>query len=193
MARLFGTDGVRGEANVSLTPELAYRLGRAATIYFGRDTEEQPLILIGRDTRLSGEMFEAALTAGICSAGGRAMLAGVIPTPAIAYLARRHKAKAGIVISASHNPFHDNGIKFFGGDGYKLPDAVEDELEAIVHKLEENDDMARPTGENIGHIEYRTDLLNQYIEFVISTCQERFDGMKVVRLDCMVNNESQIV
>ncbi|WP_028128526.1 phosphoglucosamine mutase [Selenomonas sp. AE3005] len=183
MARLFGTDGVRGEANVSLTPELAYRLGRAATIYFGRDTEEQPLILIGRDTRLSGEMFEAALTAGICSAGGRAMLAGVIPTPAIAYLARRHKAKAGIVISASHNPFHDNGIKFFGGDGYKLPDAVEDELEAIVHKLEENDDMARPTGEHIGHIEYRTDLLNQYIEFVISTCQERFDGMKVV-LDC---------
>ena len=183
MARLFGTDGVRGEANVSLTPELAYRLGRAATIYFGRDTEEQPLILIGRDTRLSGEMFEAALTAGICSAGGRAMLAGVIPTPAIAYLARRHKAKAGIVISASHNPFHDNGIKFFGGDGYKLPDAVEDELEAIVHKLEENDDIARPTGEIIGHIEYRTDLLNQYIEFVISTCQERFDGMKVV-LDC---------
>ena len=183
MARLFGTDGVRGEANVNLTPELAYRLGRAATIYFGRDSEEQPLILIGRDTRLSGEMFEAALTAGICSAGGRAMLAGVIPTPAIAYLARRHKAKAGIVISASHNPFHDNGIKFFGGDGYKLPDAVEDELEAIVHKLEENDDMARPTGENIGHIEYRTDLLNQYIEFVISTCQERFDGMKVV-LDC---------
>ena len=183
MARLFGTDGVRGEANVSLTPELAYRLGRAATIYFGRDTEEQPLILIGRDTRLSGEMFEAALTAGICSAGGRAMLAGVIPTPAIAYLARRHKAKAGIVISASHNPFHDNGIKFFGGDGYKLPDAVEDELEAIVHQLENDDNLARPTGDKIGHIEYRTDLLNQYIEFVISTCQERFDGMKVV-LDC---------
>ena len=183
MARLFGTDGVRGEANVSLTPELAYRLGRAATIYFGRDTEEQPLILIGRDTRLSGEMFEAALTAGICSAGGRAMLAGVIPTPAIAYLARRHKAKAGIVISASHNPFHDNGIKFFGGDGYKLPDAVEDELEGIVHQLENDDNLARPTGDKIGHIEYRTDLLNQYIEFVISTCQERFDGMKVV-LDC---------
>jgi len=183
MARLFGTDGVRGEANVNLTPELAYRLGRAATIYFGRDSEEQPLILIGRDTRLSGEMFEAALTAGICSAGGRAMLAGVIPTPAIAYLARRHKAKAGIVISASHNPFHDNGIKFFGGDGYKLPDAVEDELEEIVHQLENDDNLARPTGEKIGHIEYRTDLLNQYIEFVISTCQERFDGMKIV-LDC---------
>ena len=102
MARLFGTDGVRGEANVTLLPEMAYRLGRAATLYFGKE-DEQPLILIGRDTRISGEMFEAALTAGICSAGGRAMLAGVIPTPAIAYLARRHKAKAGIVPADLHD------------------------------------------------------------------------------------------
>lgn len=183
MARLFGTDGVRGEANMTLLPEMAYRLGRAATIYFGKESEEQPLIIIGRDTRISGEMFESALTAGICSAGGRAMLAGIIPTPAIAYLARKHKAKAGIVISASHNPFHDNGIKFFGGDGYKLPDAVEDELEAIVHQLETDDNYPRPTAEHIGHIEYRTDLLNQYMEFVLSTCKERFDGVKVV-LDC---------
>ena len=183
MARLFGTDGVRGEANVTLLPEMAYRLGRAATLYFGKEAEEQPLILIGRDTRLSGEMLEAALTAGICSAGGRAMLAGVIPTPAIAYLARRHRAKAGIVISASHNPFHDNGIKFFGGDGYKLPDAVEDELEAIVHQIENEDNLPRPSADKVGHIEYRSDLLNQYIEFVLSTCHERFDGMKIV-LDC---------
>lgn len=183
MARLFGTDGVRGEANVTLLPEMAYRLGRAATIYFGKESEEQPLIIIGRDTRISGEMFESALTVGICSAGGRAMLAGIIPTPAIAYLARKHKAKAGIVISASHNPFHDNGIKFFGGDGYKLPDSVEDELEAIVHQLETDDNYPRPTAEHIGHIEYRTDLLNQYMEFVISTCKERFEGVKVV-LDC---------
>ena len=183
MARLFGTDGVRGEANVTLLPEMAYRLGRAATIYFGKESAEQPLIIIGRDTRISGEMFESALTAGICSAGGRAMLAGIIPTPAIAYLARKHKAKAGIVISASHNPFHDNGIKFFGGDGYKLPDSVEDELEAIVHQLETDDNYPRPTAEHIGHIEYRTDLLNQYMEFVISTCKERFEGVKVV-LDC---------
>ena len=183
MARLFGTDGVRGEANVTLLPEMAYRLGRAATIYFGKESDEQPLIIIGRYTRISGEMFESALTAGICSAGGRAMLAGIIPTPAIAYLARKHKAKAGIVISASHNPFHDNGIKFFGGDGYKLPDAVEDELEAIVHQLETDDNYPRPTAEHIGHIEYRTDLLNQYMEFVLSTCKERFDGVKVV-LDC---------
>ncbi len=183
MARLFGTDGVRGEANVTLLPEMAYRLGRAATLYFGKESEEKPLIIIGRDTRISGEMFESALTAGICSAGGRAMLAGIIPTPAIAYLARKHKAKAGIVISASHNPFHDNGIKFFGGDGYKLPDSVEDELEAIVHQLETDDNYPRPTAEHIGHIEYRTDLLNQYMEFVISTCKERFEGVKVV-LDC---------
>ncbi|WP_432647317.1 phosphoglucosamine mutase [Mitsuokella sp.] len=183
MARLFGTDGVRGEANVTLLPEMAYRLGRAATLYFGKESDEQPLIIIGRDTRISGEMFESALTAGICSAGGRAMLAGIIPTPAIAYLARKHKAKAGIVISASHNPFHDNGIKFFGGDGYKLPDSVEDELEAIVHQLETDDNFARPSGAHIGHIEYRTDLLNQYVEFVLSTCKERFDGVKVV-LDC---------
>ena len=192
MARLFGTDGVRGEANAVLMPEMAYRLGRAATIYFGKESEEQPLIIIGRDTRLSGEMFEAALTAGICSAGGRAMLAGVIPTPAIAYLARRHKAKAGIVISASHNPFHDNGIKFFGGDGYKLPDAVEDELEEIVHQLENDDNLARPTGDKIGHIEYRTDLLNQYIEFVLSTCSERFGGMKIV-LDCANGASYQVM
>ncbi len=183
MARLFGTDGVRGEANVTLLPEMAYRLGRAATLYFGKESEERPLIIIGRDTRISGEMLEAALTAGITSAGGRAMVAGVIPTPAIAYLARVHHAKAGIVISASHNPFHDNGIKFFGGDGYKLPDAVEDELEAIVHQIENDDTLARPHGAKIGKVESRPDLLNQYIEFVLSTCHERFDGMKVV-LDC---------
>ena len=125
MARLFGTDGVRGEANVELTPELAYRLGRAATLYFGENSETMPKILIGRDTRISGQMFEAALCAGICSAGGRAIIVGVIPTPAIAYLTKKKKANCGIVISASHNPFHDNGIKFFGGNGYKLPESVE--------------------------------------------------------------------
>ena len=185
MARLFGTDGVRGEANVTLLPEMAYRLGRAATIYFGRDLKngEQPVILIGRDTRLSGQMLEAALTAGICGAGGRAMLAGVIPTPAVAYLAKKHHARAGIVISASHNPFHDNGIKFFGGDGYKLPDSVEDELESLVRRMEAGEELPRVKGSRIGEIEPRPDLLNQYIDFVLSTCEERFDGMRIV-LDC---------
>ncbi|MBR3623643.1 MAG: phosphoglucosamine mutase [Selenomonadaceae bacterium] len=183
MSRLFGTDGVRGEANVSLMPELAYRLGRAATIYFGKESKKQPIILIGRDTRISGQMFEAALAAGICSAGGIASIIGVIPTPGVAYLTKKLHAKAGIVISASHNPFGDNGIKFFGGDGYKLPDAVEDELEKIVRQIETNDDYPRPTGKNIGRMEYRTDLLAQYTDFLVTTTEENFEGMRIV-LDC---------
>ena len=183
MARLFGTDGVRGEANTQLQPELAYRLGRAATIFFGQHSEGTPQILIGRDTRISGEMLESALVAGICSAGGNAILAGIIPTPAVAYLARKLHAAAGIVISASHNPFHDNGIKFFGGDGYKLPDKVEDEIEKIVRDIEHGKEFNRPTGNKVGHIERRQNLLEDYIDFVMSTTSERFDGMKIV-LDC---------
>jgi len=183
MARLFGTDGVRGEANTKLPPELAYRMGRAATIYFGQHSDGTLQILIGRDTRISGEMLEAALVAGICSAGGNAILAGVVPTPAVAYLARKLHAAAGIVISASHNPFQDNGIKFFGGDGYKLPDKVEDEIEQIVRDIEGGKDFARPIGEGVGHIEYRQNLLEDYISFVMNTTSERFDGMKIV-LDC---------
>ena len=182
MSRLFGTDGVRGKANVDLTPELAYRLGRAAALYFCHD-ESSPLILIGRDTRISGQMFESALTAGICSAGGHVVLTGVIPTPGIAYLTRKLGAKAGIVISASHNPFYDNGIKFFGGDGYKLPDAVEDEIESIVRELDGNDQLARPTDDRIGTLEIRHDLLSDYIDFVQSTTDVRLDGMKII-LDC---------
>ena len=183
MARLFGTDGVRGEANTKLPPELAYRMGRAATIYFGQHSEGTPQILIGRDTRISGEMLEAALVAGICSAGGHAILAGIVPTPAVAYLARKLHAAAGIVISASHNPFPDNGIKFFGGNGYKLPDKVEDEIEQIVRDIESGKNFYRPTAEEIGRIERRQNLLEDYISFVMNTTSERFDGMKIV-LDC---------
>ena len=183
MARLFGTDGVRGEANTKLPPELAYRMGRAATIYFGQHSEGTPQILIGRDTRVSGEMLEAALVAGICSAGGNVILAGVVPTPAVAYLARKLHAAAGIVISASHNPFQDNGIKFFGGDGYKLPDRVEDEIEQIVRDIEGGKFFARPIGEEVGRLERRQNLLEDYISFVMNTTSERFDGMKIV-LDC---------
>ena len=184
MSRLFGTDGVRGEANLELTPELAYRMGRAATLYFGESCgDEQAVILIGRDTRISGQMFESALMAGICSAGGKAISAGIIPTPAIAFLTKKHKAKAGIVISASHNPFHDNGIKFFGGNGYKLPDAVEDELENIVRAIQHDDNLYRASGAQMGTVEYHHDMLEEYIEFVLSTTKERFEGMKIV-LDC---------
>ncbi|MBQ7454441.1 MAG: phosphoglucosamine mutase [Selenomonadaceae bacterium] len=183
MARLFGTDGVRGEANTKLPPELAYRMGRAATIFFGEHSEGTPQILIGRDTRISGEMLEAALVAGICSAGGHAILAGVVPTPAVAYLSRKLHAAAGIVISASHNPFHDNGIKFFGGNGYKLPDKVEDEIEQIVHDIESGKIFNRPTGVDVGKIDRRQNLLEDYISFVMNTTSERFDSMKIV-LDC---------
>ena len=183
MARLFGTDGIRGEANTELQPELAYRMGRAATIFFGQRSKGRPQILIGRDTRISGEMLEAALVAGICSAGGNAILAGVVPTPAVAYLARKLHAAAGIVISASHNPFQDNGIKFFGGDGYKLPDKVEDAIEKIVRDFDTRKTFHRPTGDGVGHIEYRQNLLEDYMSFVMSTTSERFDGMKIA-LDC---------
>lgn len=183
MSRLFGTDGVRGKANVALKPELAYRLGRAAALYFCRSDETAPLILIGRDTRISGQMFESALTAGICSAGGRVVLLGIIPTPGVAYLTRKLNAAAGIVISASHNPFYDNGIKFFGGDGFKLPDAVEDEIESIVRSIESDDQFNRAVDERVGTLEFRHGLLNDYIDFVSSTTDIRLDGMKIV-LDC---------
>ena len=183
MARLFGTDGVRGEANVALCPELAYRLGWAAALYFGEKVQQNPLIIIGRDTRISGNLFESALATGICSAGGRVEIIGVCPTPAIAYLARTHKAAAGIVISASHNPFYDNGIKFFGGDGYKLPDAVEDEIESLVRRIEAGEKLPRATRENIGRIKRRKEYVREYIDFVQGTAGVQLNGLKVV-LDC---------
>lgn len=185
MARMFGTDGVRGKANIELTPELAYKLGRAAAIYFAKNAKngEACTIYIGRDTRISGSMYESALSAGICSAGGDVVVLGVIPTPAVAYLARKHKASAGIVISASHNPFYDNGIKFFGGNGYKLPDAVEDEIEALVHQIEADDNLYRPTDEKIGSVTYNHKLAEEYINFVANTTDIELDGVKIV-LDC---------
>lgn len=182
MGRLFGTDGVRGLANKQLTPELAFRLGWAATNYFGEETHSQPVIIIGRDTRISGQMLEAALAAGICSAGGKAILAGMIPTPAVAYLTRKYKAQAGAVISASHNPFPDNGIKFFAGTGYKLPDAVEDKLEELV-EFAAKEQMDRPTAEKIGTIEHAHHLIQDYIDYVLSTVDVNFSGLKVV-VDC---------
>lgn len=183
MARLFGTDGVRGIANLSLTPELGFKLGRASTVYFGKKSQKKPIFLIGRDTRISGQMFEAAIAAGICSAGGIATIIGIIPTPGVAYLTKKLQANAGIVISASHNPFSDNGIKFFGGDGYKLPDAIEDELEVIVRQIDSDDNISRPTGKDVGHIEYRNDLIRQYEDFLTTTTVENFEGIKIV-LDC---------
>ncbi len=180
MARLFGTDGVRGVANSELMPELAFRLGWAAAYYFGRE-HDSPAFLIGRDTRVSGQMLEAALCAGICAAGGNAVVLGVIPTPGVAWLTRTQKAAAGIVISASHNPFVDNGIKFFSGSGYKLPDAVEDEIEEIVTR--KMDLLPRPTGKAVGSISYRHELIGEYLDFLCDTVQENLKGLRVV-IDC---------
>ena len=180
MGKFFGTDGVRGIANKDLTPELAFKLGWAATTYFGRD-HEKPVIVIGRDTRISGLMLEAALSAGICSAGGQAIVLGIVPTPAVAYLASKLKAQAGVVISASHNPYPDNGIKFFAGNGYKLSDAVENELEELV--LVHKEDMERPVGDKVGTIAFHHDLLKQYIDYLVSTTTVDFKGLKMV-VDC---------
>lgn len=182
MARLFGTDGVRGIANKELTPELAFRLGWAATTYFGRHSKGQPTLLIGRDTRLSGLMLEAALAAGICAAGGKAVLLGVVPTPAVARLTHALKAQAGAVISASHNPYPDNGIKFFAGTGYKLPDEVEDQLEELVAACDEKNGK-RPTGAQVGTIEHRHELVESYLEYLAGTVSGDLAGLRIV-LDC---------
>ena len=129
MARLFGTDGVRGIANKELTVDLAYKLGQAGAYILTKENKHKPTILVGRDTRISGEMLSAALMAGICSVGADAISIGIVPTPAVAYLTRKYNADAGVVISASHNPVEYNGIKFFNNKGLKLSDELEDDIE----------------------------------------------------------------
>ena len=147
MGRLFGTDGVRGIANAELTPELAFKLGKSGAHVLSKD-KARPVVLIGKDTRLSGDMLEDALSAGILAVGGNVIKVGVLPTPAIAYLVRAYKADAGVVISASHNPFEYNGIKFFNRDGFKLDDEIEDEIEDII--LRDIDVNSHITGDKLG-------------------------------------------
>ena len=177
MSRLFGTDGVRGLVNEFLTPELAYHLGRAAASYFGQSID-RPVFLIGRDTRISGGMLESALASGICAVGGDVIVLGEAPTPAIAYLVRQKECTAGVVISASHNPYPDNGIKFFDGNGFKLPDAVEDEIEELC-KSSADDCLPRPTKGDIGTIQYHQEWVQEYVDFVVST-SHTLEGLKVV-------------
>ncbi|MGE4589872.1 MAG: phosphoglucosamine mutase [Acidaminococcaceae bacterium] len=188
MGRLFGTDGVRGVANAELTPEIAFKLGRAAAEYFGRETVS-PKIIIGRDTRLSGTMLESALAAGICSAGGNAHLLGVISTPAVSFLTSVMDANAGVVISASHNPFEDNGIKFFSKTGHKLPDAVEDEIEEIVNAP--IDYEKTPTGSSVGHVIVESDMAELYIQHIVNCADTELNGLKVV-IDCANGANSEI-
>ncbi len=181
MARLFGTDGVRGIANKELTCDLAYRLGQASAAVLASDVR-RPTILVGRDTRISGEMLESALVAGICSVGARAVLIEVLPTPAIAYLTRYYEADAGAVISASHNTVEYNGIKFFDKNGYKLPDSLEDKIEEIVRNgLPPEFEM--PVGDRVGRPVHQRNAVRRYVDFVKETTSVRLDGLHVV-LDC---------
>ena len=181
MARLFGTDGVRGVAGTELTIDLATKLGQAGAYVLTKEKSHQPTIIVGCDTRISGGMLANALMAGICSVGANAIYVGVAPTPAIAYLTRKHKVDAGVVISASHNPMEFNGIKFFNGDGYKLSDELEDEIEALI-----KDDMKEidfPIGPRIGKIDYRFDIVDEYVEFEKKTVPVDLSGVKIV-IDC---------
>ena len=181
MGRLFGTDGVRGVANTELTPELAMQLGQAGAYVLTKTNSHKPTIMVGCDTRISGDMLANALMAGICSVGANAVYVGVVPTPAVAYLTRKYKVDAGVVISASHNSVEFNGIKFFNGDGYKLPDAIEDEIEAIINNGLEK--LPRPIGSGVGKIKYRTDAREEYVNHCLKAVDMHLDGIKIV-VDC---------
>ncbi len=181
MGKLFGTDGVRGVANLELTPKLAFQLGQAGAYVLTGETKHTPKILVGMDTRISGDMLEAALTSGICSVGAQVISVGVIPTPAIAYLTRLYDADAGVVISASHNPFEYNGIKFFNSNGYKLPDAIEDKIEEII--LNGGDELPKPIGQNIGFRMFKETALEDYVSFIKGTISGDLEGINVA-IDC---------
>ena len=181
MSRLFGTDGVRGVANEELTPQLAMKLGQAGAYILTRENKHKPTIMVGCDTRISGDMLANALMAGACSVGANAVYVGIVPTPAVAYLTRKYKVDAGVVISASHNPVEFNGIKFFDGDGYKLPDSLEDEIEDLI--CNDMQGIKFPTGAGVGKIKYRTDAREEYINHAIQSVNVPLDGMKIV-VDC---------
>ena len=181
MGRLFGTDGVRGVANSELTPELAFNLGKAGAYVLSKD-QQRPVVLIAKDTRISGDMLEDAISAGILAMGGNVIKAGVLPTPAVAYLVRYFKADAGVVISASHNPFEYNGIKFFNGEGFKLDDDIEDEIEDII--LRNIDVNSHITGDKLGRcLEAEEDAISLYADFLKKTIDTNLKGMKLV-IDC---------
>lgn len=181
MGRLFGTDGVRGIANTELTPELAFKLGKVGT-YVLKKENKRPIVLIGKDTRVSGDMFESALSAGILAMGGNVIKLGVLPTPAVAFLVKKYEAAAGIMISASHNPYEYNGIKFFNDEGFKLDDSIEDEIEELI--VRNIDITGHIKGDLLGKaLDGEEQALDSYVEFLISTVDVDFKGMKVV-LDC---------
>lgn len=180
MGKYFGTDGVRGVANSELTPELAFKLGRCGG-YVLTKAKQEPRVLVGRDTRVSGHMLEGALIAGLLSIGVEVMRLGVITTPGVAYLTRAIGADAGVVISASHNPVQDNGIKFFGPDGFKLSDQQEQEIEVLLDQ--EEDTLPRPTADKVGTVSDYFEGGQKYLSFLKSTVSNEFDGLNIV-VDC---------
>ena len=180
MSRMFGTDGVRGIANKELTSQIAYDLGRAGA-YVLTEGAHKPKIIVGMDTRISGDMLEAALVAGILSVGAEAIRLGVVPTPAVAYLTRKYGADAGVVISASHNPVEYNGIKFFNSQGYKLSDELEDKIQAVIESNFKG--VPSPVGGDLGRKKTEEAGLDEYIEFAKATIDVDFKGMKIA-LDC---------
>ncbi|MCM3540783.1 phosphoglucosamine mutase [Priestia endophytica] len=180
MGKYFGTDGVRGVANSELTPELAFRVGRFGGYVLTKDME-RPKVLIGRDTRVSGHMLEGALVAGLLSIGAEVMRLGVISTPGVAYLTKATGAQAGVMISASHNPVQDNGIKFFGSDGFKLSDEQEEEIEALLNSTE--DTLPRPTGADLGQVNDYFEGGQKYLQYLKQSVDEDFSDIHVA-LDC---------
>ncbi|GGM39227.1 phosphoglucosamine mutase [Paraliobacillus quinghaiensis] len=188
MGKYFGTDGVRGIANQQLTPELAFKLGRLGGYVLTKETTK-PKVLIGRDTRISGNMLEGALTAGLLSIGAEVMRLGVITTPGVAYLTKATSAEAGVMISASHNPVEDNGIKFFGPDGFKLTDAQEKEIEALLD--EKTDDLPRPIGADIGQSNDYFEGGQKYIQYLKQTVDNDFEGLHIA-LDCAHGSTSSL-
>ena len=188
MGRLFGTDGARGVANSELTAELAMNIGRAAAMVLISDEVEHPTILIGKDTRLSGDMLEGALIAGLCSVGANVELLGVVPTPAVAYLVGKYNADAGIMISASHNPFEFNGIKIFSSDGCKLPDDLENRIEEIV--LDNVVPYALAKDENIGKVTRMETDVEDYVDHVAKSIGCDLEGMEIA-LDCSNGSSSR--
>lgn len=181
MGRLFGTDGVRGVANHDLTCELAMKLGRAAAAVLINKSNRHPRVIIGKDTRLSSDMLENAMAAGLCSVGASVVLLGVVPTPAVAYLVEKYKADAGVMISASHNSYEYNGIKIFSGDGYKLPDDLEERIESLI--LGEAALPPLPADSDLGTVSYAPNALRDYIDHVKSTVHFSLTGLEIA-LDC---------
>lgn len=181
MGRLFGTDGVRGVANVELTCELALNIGRAAARVLSNGMRRRPVFVIGMDTRISSDMLAAAVTSGLCSVGADVISLDVVPTPAVAYLVGKYKADAGIMISASHNPSEYNGIKIFSGDGYKLPDALEEQIETIV--LDQNGAYDFKPGTSVGKRSFKGDAVKDYVDHLRSSVPNSLDGLKI-GVDC---------